>query len=111
MTAKDEQVEAATSEKIKEISQSGMIQLVFPGIMVVAMFFLGFAVNRLSDHFDRIDAHLAASDTSTTVLRRDVDALQALVPVREAQIKAIAAEADHTAWEMADLQRDRSGHR
>lgn len=111
MTEKDNDVEASTREKIKEAAQSGVIQLIMPGVMAVGMLFLGYAVNRLSDHFDRIDAHLATADTSTTVLRRDVDELKAIIPAHEAQIKAIAAEADHTAWEMADLQRDRLGHR
>src|ERR1700750_167405 len=63
----------STREKIKEAAQSGLVQLIMPGVMAVAMLFLGYAVNRLSDHFDRIDAHLANSDTTTTVLRRDVD--------------------------------------
>lgn len=107
MTEKDDEMEASTREKMREAAQSSIVQLIIPGIMTVSTFFLGYAVNRLSDHFDRIDQHLATADTSTTVLRRDVDELKALVPVREAQIKAIAAEADHTAWEMSDLQRDR----
>lgn len=111
MNQKDDEMEASTREKMKEAAQSSIVQLVIPGIMSISTIFLGYAVNRLSDHFDRIDQHLATSDTSTTVLRRDVDELKALVPVREAQIKAIAAEADHTAWEMADLQRDRMGRR
>lgn len=112
MTEKDDDVQDSTREKIKEAAQSSVVQLILPGVMTVATLFLGYGVHQLSDHFDRIDAHLAASDTSTTVLRRDVDELKALVPVREAQIKAVAAEADHTAWEMADLQRDRvTGHR
>lgn len=111
MTEKDDEVQDSTREKIREAAQSGMPQLLLQGFLTVAIFFMGYTVNRLSDHFDRIDAHLAASDTSTTVLRRDVDELKALVPVREAQIKAIAAEADHTAWEMTDIQRDRAaGH-
>lgn len=108
MTEKDDDVQDTTRERINEAARSSIVQLVMPGIMSIGMLFLGYAVNRLSDHFDRIDAHLATSDTSTTVLRRDVDELKALVPVREAQIKAIGAEADHTAWEMADLQRDRA---
>ncbi len=107
----DDNMEATIREKIRESTQSGLTQLILQGCMAVFMLFLGYAVNRLSDHFDRIDSHLATADTSTTVLRRDVDELKALVPVREAQIKAIGAEADHTAWEMADLQRDRAGHR
>lgn len=106
MIEKDDQVQETTREKIREAAQSGVIQLILPGLMAVSTLFLGYAVNRLSDHFDRIDAHLAASDTSTTVLRRDVDELKALVPVREAQIKEIRDEADHTAWTVGEMQRD-----
>lgn len=112
MNEKDDEVQESTREKLNEAAKSSLVQLVLPGIMTIATLFLGYGVHQLSDHFDRIDAHLAASDTSTVVLRRDVDELKALVPIREAQIKAVAAEADHTTWEMADLQRDRvSGHR
>lgn len=108
MNETEEAMEANTREKIREAAQSGIVQLVMPGLMAVAMLFLGYTVNRLSDHFDRIDSHLAASDTSTTVLRRDVDELKALVPIREAQIKEIRDEADHTAWTVGEMQRDRT---
>lgn len=111
MNPKDDDVQETTREKLNDAAKSSLVQLVLPGAMTIATIFLGWGVHQLSDHFDRIDAHLAASDTSTVVLRRDVDELKALVPVREAQIKAVAAEADHTAWEVGDLQRDRAAGR
>lgn len=110
MTQKDDDVDDSTRARIKEISQSGVIALVIPGLMAVGMFFLGFAVNRLSDHFDRIDAHLAASDTSTAVDHKDIGDLKALVPLREAQIKEIRDLAQKTAWTVDEMQRDRVRH-
>lgn len=110
MTQGNEDVEASTREKIKEITQSGVMQLFFPGIITIALFFLGFAVNRLSDHFDRIDAHLAASDTLSAVDHKDLSDLKALVPVREAQIKEIRDLAQKTAWTVDEMQRDRARH-
>lgn len=96
----------STREKIKEAAQSGLVQLIMPGVMAVAMLFLGYAVNRLSDHFDRIDAHLANSDTTTTVMRRDVDELKTLTAVQATQIKEVQNEADHTAWIVGSMQHD-----
>ena len=96
-------MEESTREKIKEAAQSGIVQLVLPGIMAIATLFLGYAVNRLSDHFDRIDAHLAASDTSTVLLRHDVDTLQQLVPQRTAEIKEIRDKVDRATWKLDEL--------
>lgn len=110
MTEKDDDVQDSTREKIKEAAQSGVIQLIIPGVMAVSVFFLGYAVNRLSDHFDRIDAHLAASDTSTAVDHKDLSDLKALVPLREAQIKEIRDLAQKTAWTVDEMQRDRTRH-
>ncbi len=103
-----EHMEASTRAKLQELTESSVYKLAVPALMSCAIFFLGYAVNRLSDHFDRIDAHLAASDTMTVVLRRDVDELKALVPIREAQIKEIRDKANETAWEVGELQRDQS---
>lgn len=111
MTEKDDDVEASTRAKLQEMTESAVYKLAVPAFMSCAIFFLGYAVNRLSDHFDRIDAHLAASDTSTTVLRSDVDALKALVPQREAQIKEIRELAQKTAWTVDEIQRDRASGR
>jgi hypothetical protein len=108
MTQKDEAVHESTREKLQEVTESAIYKLAWPTVMSAALFFLGWTVNRLSDHFDRIDSHLAASDTSTTVLRRDVDELKAQAPAQAAQIKAIQEEADHTSWALGELQRDRS---
>lgn len=108
MTEKDDDVQDSTREKIKEAAQSGVIQLIIPGVMAVSVFFLGYAVNRLSDHFDRIDAHLAASDTATAVDHKDLSDLKALVPLREAQIKEIRDLANKTAWTVDEIQRDRA---
>ena len=101
----------STREKIREAAQSGLVQLIMPGVMAVAMLFLGYAVNRLSDHFDRIDAHLANSDTTTTVLRRDVDDQKVQVQAQAVQLKAVQEEADHTAWMVGEWQRDTRGVR
>lgn len=111
MNLKDDDVEASTRERIKEAAQSGIVQLVMPGLMAIAMLFLGFAVNRLSDHFDRIDAHLAASDTLSAVDHKDISDLKALVPMREAQIKEIRDLAKETAWTVDEMQHDRSAGR
>lgn len=111
MTQKDDDVEASTRERIKEAAQSGIVQLVMPGIMAIALLFLGFTVNRLADHFDRIDAHLAASDTGSAVDHKDIADLKALVPMREAQIKEIRDLANKTAWTVDEIQRDRAAGR
>lgn len=108
MTEKADDMQDTTREKIKEAAQSGVIQLIIPAVMALGMFFLGFAVNRLSDHFDRIDAHLAASDTVSAVDHKDIADLKALVPVREAQIKEIRDLANKTAWTVDEIQRDRA---
>lgn len=110
MTRKDEDVRDSTRERLQEVTESTFYKLAWPTLMSAALFFMGWTVNRLSDHFDRIDSHLAASDTSTVVLRRDVDELKATVPVQAAQIKEIKDEADHTAWMMGEMQRDRVRH-
>lgn len=108
MIDKDEHVHETTREKLQEVTESAIYKLAWPTVMSAALFFLGWTVNRLSDHFDRIDSHLAASDTSTVVLRRDVDELKALAPIQAAQIKEVKDEADHTAWIVGELQRDRA---
>lgn len=110
MNEKDDDVQETTRERIREAAQSGLIQLIIPGVMALGMFFLGYAVNRLSDHFDRIDAHLAASDTATAVDHKDLQDLKALVPLREAQIKEIRDLAQKTAWTVDEIQRDRVRH-
>lgn len=110
MNLKDDDVEPSTRAKIRDLTESGLYQLVMPGIIAVALFFLGYAVNRLSDHFDRIDAHLAASDNDAVGVKKDVEALKALVPQREAQIKEIRDLAQKTAWTVDEMQRDRSHH-
>ena len=109
MSEKDTEImiQESTREKIREMTQSGVMQLFWPGIMTIALFFLGYAVNRLSDHFDRIDAHLAASDTVSAVDHKDIADLKALVPLREAQIKEIRDLAQKTAWTVDEIQRDR----
>jgi len=106
MTEKDSEVQESTRERLNEAAKSSIVQLVMPGLMSVGMMFLGYAVNRLSDHFDRIDAHLANSDTSTTVMRRDVDELKTLTAVQSTQIKEVQNEADHTAWIVGSMQHD-----
>ena len=108
MTDEDHVIHESTREKIKEMTQSGVMQLFWPGIMTIALFFLGYAVNRLSDHFDRIDAHLAASDTSSAVDHKDLADLKALVMVHEAQIKEIQSVAQKTAWTVDEMQRERA---
>ena len=108
MTEQDDHVmHESTREKIKEMTQSGVMQLFWPGIMTIALFFLGYAVNRLSDHFDRIDAHLASSDTANAVDHKDLADLKALVVVHEAQIKEIQGVAQKTAWTVDEMQRER----
>jgi len=111
MIEKDDDVQDSTRERLNEAAKSSIVQLVMPGLMAVGMLFLGYAVNRLSDHFDRIDAHLAASDTSTTVLRRDMDEVKTLTAVQGAQLKEVQNEADHTAWIVGSMQHDTGGRR
>ena len=104
----DHMMQESTREKIKEMTQSGIMQLFWPGIMTIALFFLGYAVNRLSDHFDRIDAHLAASDTANAVDHKDLADLKALYPQQEAQIKEVRDLAQKTAWTVDEIQHDRA---
>lgn len=107
MTQKDDEVHESTRAKLQEVTESAIYKIAWPAIMSCAIFFMGWTVNRLSDHFDRIDSHLAASDTSTTVLRKDMDDMKAMIPQHEAQIREIRDLAKQTAWDVAELQRER----
>jgi len=106
MTAKDDDVQESTRVKLQELTESAVYKLAIPAIMSCAIFFLGWTVNRLSDHFDRIDAHLAASDTSTVVLRHDVDEEQRAIPQLDARIKDLEHATAQTAWTVQEIQRD-----
>ena len=110
MTEKDDDMQETTREKLNEAARSSIVQIVMPGLMSVGMLFLGYAVNRLSDHFDRIDSHLATSDTSATVLRHEMDEQKTLTAVTAVQLKEVQNEADHTAWIVGSMQHD-SGRR
>lgn len=110
MTQKDDHVEEATRAKLQEVTESALYKIVVPAIMSCAIFFLGWTVNRLSDHFDRIDAHLAASDTSTTLLRSDVNDLKTLAPQMESQIREVRDATMANKYAIEALQADRGRH-
>lgn len=82
-------IDHAKLERYTDTATAKLVTQALLGVLSVAVSALAWSVGKWSDHFDRIDAYMARSDTSQQVLRVDVDNLKALVPIREAQIKEI----------------------
>jgi len=98
-------MDANTEAKLERMTESALYKIAVPAVMSLAISVLAWSVNKLADHFDRIDSHLVATDLDTSALKRDVADLKQMVPQRTQQIQEIRDMALQTRWDVSELQR------
>lgn len=94
----------------KPITQTAVLQWIIPGIMSVILGALAWGVNKMDNNFQRIDAYMAKTDASYSVMHNDLERQKAEIPVLRQQIQDVRDVSRQNAWKIDEIAAAQAPH-